>query len=117
MSALAAFAPGTQGGTLGPTTSLVMATGAPTSVPSTITTAGYFNTVMVTNPGTVLAFVAVATKPYTATAADVPVLPNNRMLLASPQTKPIYVAAIPAATLAAATSIFFTIGEGGEAQS
>ena len=76
---------------------------------------GFGNAVIVSNPGASLVFVRLSPESVpVATAADIPILPAQKLLLSNPVPNgPLGVAAIPAASLGTAQSVYFTGGEGG----
>jgi hypothetical protein len=96
-----------------------MASGAPTSNSCTLVVSGYIDSVQVSNLATLPAYVAiVSTNNYTVTAADTPVLANNRIILAAPNgPTTLYAYAKPSATLSAAANVVFSPGTNGGSQS
>jgi hypothetical protein len=117
MSAIAPFAPATQGGTLGLGIAVTLNTGTPTSTPGTIpVNNALFTTVMVVNASSLAAYVGMRLNAsYTVTNTDLVVLSNTSRLLAFPGEGggTVYVAALNAATLGAAANMYFTPGQGG----
>jgi hypothetical protein len=121
MAAFAPFAPAVlPGASVGAGIAVTVGSGAPAAVAGTLTTTGYYTTIMFTNPGTLVAFCAVSTHSnYSATTGDLPVLSQQRVLSACPGAagQTLYVSAIAAATVGTAFSVYFTPGEGGGGQS
>lgn len=99
------------GATAGKTV-VVAANATPTSVAGTITANA--SNILVTNGGSVLAFVRVSAEATpTATSADIPVPPNTSILIENPnQPGATGLAAISSATTA--VNVYFTPGEGGK---
>lgn len=109
-----AFSPAMTGGTVGLTSSITLASGAPAAGTITIASGPNVNTVLVSNTASLAAFVRLSTTPsLTATTADTPVMPNTSHVLAIPSNVVVYGYAVNGATLAAAASVYFTPGEGG----
>ena len=117
MAAFQPFTPAMTGGTVGLTQAVVMTSGTPTAGSGTLAAAPGANALLVINGSTLVAFVRVCTTPsLTATSSDVPIQPFNGgggRILAMPSNTPVYVYAVPQATLGANANVYFTPGQGG----